>query len=333
MVCNKAERTVKHLNRIIKFTLAVIMFTAFSNTALALEVIPSGECVGVKLYTDGLIVTDTSDVTTRDGTVMNIAKGYDIEKGDIIEKINGLHAVSNEMFSRTLKNSPQSVTLTISRRDKEFETVVTPADTQDGPKLGLWLRDSTAGLGTITCCYNGRFAALGHGICDIDTGNIMPIGRGIIQGCSITSIIKGVDGAPGALTGSINGAFLGTISDNMGEGLFGSLAISPEGAPMEVAKKTEVKCGPASILADVDGNGVREYSVEIKRISPVGSGKDMVIRVTDNSLIEKTGGIVQGMSGAPIIQNNRLAGAVTHVFVNDAKSGYGILAEHMLKNF
>ena len=304
---------------------------AVSCTAQAMEVIPSGECVGVKLYTDGLIVTDTTAVTGTDGTKNDIAKGYDIRKGDVITSINGRHAVSNEMFLDEL-NASQNVTLTIDRNGKTREVEVTPAKTESGPKLGLWLRDSTAGLGTVTCYYNDTFAALGHGIFDIDTGNIMPVGRGIIQGCLITSIAKGKPNAPGAIRGDINGEFMGTITANTENGLFGKITTAPTGTPIEVAAKNEVKCGEAKILADVDGDGVREYSINIKSVMPFGGDHDMVIKVTDERLLEKTGGIVQGMSGAPIIQNNKLVGAVTHVFVKDSASGYAILAEHMLEN-
>lgn len=321
----------KKLRKIFKAAVTVMIFAAVSCTADAMEVIPSGECVGVKLYTDGLIVTDTTAVTGADGTKTDIAKGFDIRKGDVITSINGRHAVSNEMFLAEL-NASGNVTLTIDRDGKTREVEVTPAETESGPKLGLWLRDSTAGLGTVTCYYNDTFAALGHGIFDVDTGNIMPVGRGIIQGCFITSIVGGKTGTPGAIRGDINGEFLGTITANTENGLFGKITTAPKGTPVEVAAKTEVKCGEAKILADVDGAGVREYSINIKSVMPIGGEHDMVISVTDETLLEKTGGIVQGMSGAPIIQNNKLIGAVTHVFVKDPASGYAILAEHMLEN-
>ena len=321
----------KKLSRILKAAAAVMIFTAISCTAEAMEVIPSGECIGVKLYTDGLIVTDTTAVTGTDGTKTDIAKGFDIRKGDVITSINGRHAVSNEMFLDEL-NASGNVTLTIDRNGTTREIEITPAKTASGPKLGLWLRDSTAGLGTVTCYYNDTFAALGHGIFDVDTGNIMPVGRGIIQGCLITSVFKGKPGAPGAIRGDINGEFLGTITANTENGLFGKITTAPSGTPVEVAAKTDVKCGDAKILANVDGNGVCEYSINIKSIMPLGGDHDMIIKITDEKLLEKTGGIIQGMSGAPIIQNNKLVGAVTHVFVKDSTSGYAILAENMLKN-
>lgn len=311
---------------------ALIVVFMLAARADAAEVIPSGECVGVKLYTDGLVVVDTTEVTARDGKRVNIAADCGIEKGDVIKKLNGERMLSNEMITERLRElSGSGVTLTVSRGDRERDVSVMPADTEDGPKLGLWLRDSTAGLGTITCFTDDGFAALGHGICDVDTGCIMPVERGIIQDCTILSIAKGSGGAPGAIAGEIDGKTLGTITRNTDCGLFGTLDEKPFGEPIEVASKSEVHCGEAAILADADGAGVREYAIEIKRIAPpLFCSKDMVIKVTDEELLCKTGGIVQGMSGAPIIQDNKLVGAVTHVFVNDPTSGYGILAEHML---
>lgn len=330
---NKNRRKVKGLKRNAGCIIAAIIIPIFSCNASALEVIPSGECVGVKLYTDGPVVIDTTPLVTKDGTTVDIASGCGIEKGDIIRKINGEKVTSNQMLTERITENPNDITLTIARNNKEREITLSPADTADGPKLGLWLRDSTAGLGTITCYTDDGFAALGHGICDIDTGNIMPIGRGIIQGCTVTAVSRGEKGSPGAMTGEIEGEEIGIITENTERGLFGTLTSVHQGQPVEVAKKSEVRCGAAQILADVDGRGVRRYNIEIKHIAPPIIGtKDMVIRVTDDILIKKTGGIVQGMSGAPILQNGKLVGAVTHVFVKDSLSGYAILAEHMLKD-
>lgn len=320
------------MNRFWKNTAAAFFIIVMTHSAYAMEVVPSGECVGVKLYTGGLIVCDTAVVTARDGTVYDIAKGYDIEKGDIITGVNGAAAAANESITRALKSDPESITLTIERDGREHDVTVTPADTEDGPKLGLWLRDSTAGMGTITCYVGDSFAALGHGICDIDTGNIMPVGHGIIQDATSVSVIRSKNGEPGAITGEIDGEVLGRVTDNRENGLFGT-AHAPKGAnTIETAPKSEVRCGAAIILCDVDGEGVSEYSIEIKRILAASDGRDMIIKVTDPALIEKAGGIVQGMSGAPIIQNNKLAGAVTHVFVNDSLSGYAIFADNLLKD-
>lgn len=310
---------------------AVLLITQ----AYARYVIPSGECVGIKIYTDGVVVIDTAEVTDINGKKFDIASGYDINKGDIITCINGKKISSIDDVSDELTSSEGNVTLTVKTNDQLRDITITPPETADGKKLGLWLRDSTAGLGTITYIDDNTFAALGHGICDIDTGNIMPINQGIIQGCTITSIAEGRSGSPGALIGDINGAKLGTIIENTDTGLFGKLTTSlPDSRePVEVMTMSDVRTGSASILADIDGKGVREYSIEIQKIYPTAlSSKDMVIKVTDRDLIQKTGGIIQGMSGAPILQNGCLVGAVTHVFVNDPTCGYAIFAEHMMKN-
>ena len=297
----------------------------------AQEVRVSGECVGVKVYTDGLLITDTVTLTETNGRKVNIASGYGIKKGDIIKKVNGNTAVSAKSISDALKFG--DVSLTLLRNGKEFDVTVTPAKTKDGLKLGLWLRDSTAGLGTITCSFGDRFVGLGHGICDIDTGNIMPVRYGIIQNCSRFGIIKGEKGSPGAITGDIDGEKLGKVINNTRLGISGTLSSPSDGKDMETADKSEIKTGDATIMCDVDGDGVKEYAIQIKHVALSQSqGKDMVIKVTDEELLKKTGGIVQGMSGSPIIQKGKLVGAVTHVFVNDPTRGYGIFIENMLEN-
>ena len=318
--------------KFLKSTFLILLLSLLPVSAYALDVIPSGECIGVKMYTDGLMVVDTSAVTDKNGRKIDIATAYGIEKGDIITKINGKKTQTSEMLSESISEScGNDITLTVRRGGKEEDKTITPADTVDGFKLGLWLRDSTAGLGTITFYKDNQFAALGHGICDVDTGSIMPISRGIIQKCTVTSVEKGSSGSPGAISGDINGIEVGKITQNTEHGLFGSLNSPCKGKALPVAEKKEIKTGDAKILADVDGNGVKEYSIEIKRIFPSVKGtKDMVINVTDDQLIAKTGGIIQGMSGSPIIQNGKLVGAVTHVFVNDPTRGYGIFIENML---
>lgn len=301
--------------------------------AYAKYVIPSGECVGIKLYTDGVVVVDTSEVTDINGKTFDIASGYNIKKGDVITKANGKEVSSIADIADCLKSTSGEITLTVDENGKMRDIAVMPPETREGRRLGLWLRDSTAGLGTITYIDENTFAALGHGICDIDTGNIMPINHGIIQDCTITSVSEGEIGSPGALIGNIDGRRMGNITKNTAFGVFGKLTSSPENTrePVEVLAPSEVKTGDAYILADVDGKGVCEYSIRIDKIYPVAaSSKDMVIKITDNNLISKTGGIIQGMSGAPILQDGALVGAVTHVFVNNPTCGYGILAEHML---
>lgn len=310
--------------------LVLAIYVNFTACAYAQTVKVSGECVGVKVYTDGLIITDTQTLTQSDGKKVNIAAGYGIKKGDIIKKVNGVYASSAAVISDAIKDGNE-ITLTLAREEKEFDITVTPAKTNDGPKLGLWLRDSTAGMGTLTCYTDDKFIALGHGICDIDTGNIMPVREGIIQECNKIEITKGRPGMPGAITGDICGKYLGKVLSNDECGLSGTMSSPIEGKDLATADKHEVKTGKASILANVDGCGVKEYEIEIKNIYPSSqAAKDMVIEITDKELIKKTGGIVQGMSGAPILQNGKLVGAVTHVFVNNPTRGYGIFIENML---
>lgn len=317
------------------FIFSFLLACGINSAVFAKTVTVCGECVGVKLYTDGLIITDTSELTLTDGKKVNIASGYGIRKGDIIKEINGRKVTGTDIISEEIKKGDS--TLLISRDGRDFEITLSPAITRDGAKLGFWLRDSTAGLGTVTCIDNERFYGLGHGICDIDTGNIMPVRTGVIQNCSRFCIIKGKKGTPGAITGNIDGTILGNITDNGTHGICGSVSHPFDGIDMETAQTSEITVGDASVLCDVDGNGVKEYSVRIKQIYPSRqNGKNMIIKVTDKDLISKTGGIVQGMSGAPVIQNGKLAGAVTHVFVNDPTKGYGIFIENMLeetKNF
>lgn len=315
-----------------KFTVWICTFFSvifLSTGAFAKTVSVSGECVGVKIYTDGMIVTDTVTLTDTNGKEINIAERYGIKPGDIIKKVNGKNVSDAATITDALQNKTD-ITLTLLRNGTEKEVTVTPVNTPDGAKLGLWLRDSTAGLGTVTCYDQNTFAALGHGIFDIDTGNIMPVKYGIIQECTLTGIEKGTKGTPGALTGDISGKELGTITENTTSGLFGT-ASRPKGKSAETANASEIKCGKAVILSDVAGNGIKEYEIEIKRLYlPSSIGKDMIIKITDKKLIELTGGIVQGMSGSPILQNGKLVGALTHVFVNDPTRGYGIFIENML---
>ena len=197
------------------------------------------------------------------------------------------------------------------------------------------MRDSTAGIGTITY-YNpntGEFAGLGHGICDVDTGELMPLLSGVVVDVNINDIIKGKSGEPGELKGSFSSVKTGEIYKNSGLGVFGKLNSTPDSikSPMKAAGREEVTEGDAVILVNPDGKGIREYSVNLSKIDKYSDGtKCFVIEVTDKELISLTGGIVQGMSGSPILQNGKLIGAVTHVLVNDPTKGYGIFIENML---
>lgn len=300
----------------------------------AYSVIPSGEAVGVIVNTDGLLVTEISGVTDTNGKTVHSALNAGIKTGDRITAADGNPLCYNEDLASYVADRSNDIVLTIVRENQKLYKTITPIKTQEGYKLGLWVRDSTAGIGTITYVdpANNSFAGLGHGICDADTDDILTIRSGNIQKCLITEPTKGKRGNPGELNGVFTGKNLGQIIKNTPFGISGVCTVTENRNSLEIANPDEVKKSSAYILANVDGKGVKKYNIEIKKISKTNqAGKNMVIEICDQSLIEITGGIVQGMSGAPIIQNNKLVGAITHVFVNNPKQGYGIFAWEMNK--
>ncbi len=305
------------------------MFIFPSAYAQSTEVIPIGKTVGIRLYTEGLLVIGSSEVNGR-----NIAKEYDIQVNDHINKINGKTIENTEEFSQIVNSNPNGVNLSITRDGENLEINTIPEKDEDVYRLGLWVRDSTAGIGTVTY-YNPQtkeFAALGHSINDVDTGNILSVKSGNILNCNILSVRKSEKGLPGEINGSFEGDTIGNISMNSDIGIFGTMTCSEfdsEGTTIPVAAKEQVQEGEAYILSDAFGNENNQYTIEIKKITN-SSDKGLVIEITDQRLKEMAGGIVQGMSGSPIIQNGMLIGAVTHVFVNSPLKGYGTLAENMI---
>ena len=308
------------------------------------QIAACGNTVGVKLKTDGVLVIGMSDVVTKGNNKVLPARDSSIRPGDTIlqinnQKVNGISDLVKEIES----SQGKAVTLKYKRAGKVEETKIIPVKAVDDDKyhVGLWVRDSTAGIGTLTFYdpSSGYFGALGHGITDIDTGILMPIKSGELVASDILAVKKSERGSPGELKGVFaEEKKLGTISINSEFGIYGELnddaqkSISSTLYP--IAVRCDVEEGPAYILSNVEGSTVEKYSVEIERVSRhnVNGLKDMVVRVTDERLINATGGIVQGMSGSPIIQNGRIIGAVTHVLVNDPTRGYGIFIESMLKN-
>ena len=299
---------------------------------------PGGTAFGIKLFTKGVIVVDINNVQTSTGMACP-AKLSGILKGDNILTINNLPVSSNEEVARVVSSSNGSpLTITLKRDGQTVDTTLTPAlSCVDGTyKGGLWVRDSSAGIGTIT--YFDRqeelFAGLGHGICDSDTGNIMPLASGEICDVQINSVLKGQVGSPGELRGSFTSdESNGDLLLNNETGIFGTFEESPNNFPsVPVSLKQDVVKGNAQIICTLDSNGPKEYDINIDRIdlNPKTQTKNMTISVTDPELLQKTGGIVQGMSGSPILQNGKLIGAVTHVLVNDPTRGYGIFIENMI---
>lgn len=296
-----------------------------------------GEPFGIRLYTDGLVVSQTSDVPTSAGN-KNPANEAGISCGDIIISVGGKKLRTNEqLMSAVEQSSGKPIVITAMHDGEKYTAHITPVmDVQlKSYRLGLWVRDSCAGIGTVTFTdkSTNTFAGLGHGIADSESGSIMPLAQGDIVTASIASVEKSVGGYPGSLCGyfSDNNA-VGTISANDECGIYGSLNGSfGSGTDIPVAFRQEVVRGKAQIRTTISGSTPEYYDIEIEDISynNVNITKNMVINITDERLLDKTGGIVQGMSGSPIIQNGRLVGAVTHVFINDPSHGYAVFAENM----
>jgi len=302
-------------------------------------VVPGGNPFGITLHTQGILVVGMTDVQ-QGASLVNPAKHAGIKVGDILTHING-EELERGCDVRLLVSGSQGEALkfTLLRGGEELELELTPAlsEFDDAYKAGIWVRDSSAGIGTMTYFdpESGLFAGLGHAVCDIDTGAIMPLGHGRIVDVNISGVNTGQSGRPGELKGSfLSHVPLGELSLNSQAGLFGELTGSfLSHDPIPMARRHEVEPGPAVILSTISGNKPQEFSITIERVnhSDISPTKNMVIRVEDERLLEATGGIVQGMSGSPIIQNGNLVGAITHVFVNDPSRGYGIFAENMDK--
>ena len=301
------------------------------------RLIPGGQSVGVAIDTAGVMVVGASDL----GNTPSPARVAGIKSGDIIRNIDGKPVSDAESLSSQI-TSGETVTLDIVRSGKAEARRITPAlDERDGCwRLGVWVRDSTAGVGTLTFYdpQTGGYGALGHAITDSDTRVSMPVGQGGLYSNRVVDVTPSKRGQPGELTGDFvfDARSIGTVELNTEQGIFGRLddgeiggGLYPSGLP--AASLREIHEGAATLLTTVDGSGVREYACEIERINDRAQGaRTMVVRVTDPALLEKTGGIVQGMSGSPILQDGMLIGAVTHVMVNDPTTGYGISIEEML---
>lgn len=304
------------------------------------EIYVSGSTIGIYMETEGVLVIDTGEIEDQNGEMKEPAKNL-VKQGDYIVSFNGEKiSTKRELINDIAGLDGEEVTLEVKREGESVPVSVTPVkDTKGDYKLGIWVRDDTQGIGTLTYVdQNGRYGALGHGISDIDTAQLLNIRNGALYKAQILAINKGSKGNPGELAGFIrydDRNILGSIEINSKNGIYGQFYKGAEDGitlkKMPVAYKQDVKTGEASVLCNVDGE-VREYQAEIKRIdlNHEDTNKSFVIQITDEKLLEKTGGIVQGLSGSPVMQNGKMVGAITHVFVQDSTSGYGIFIENML---
>ena len=297
-----------------------------------------GTVFGLRMHSDGVMVVGLSDFLS-DGAKVNPAREADIKAGDVIQSVNGKAVSTNKAFAEAVKQSGGSLELklvTSEGAEKKVSLQAKRSDADESLKTGMWVRDSAAGIGTLTFIdpESGRFGGLGHGICDSDTQTIVPLFGGDIVEAEITDIRRGVRGAAGEIRGFLGSRTLGEISANTICGTFGDYTADlPQSKAYEVALRQEVRPGAAKVLCTVESGGQPTfYDIRIDKINYNGRepAKNMIIKVTDKRLLEKTGGIVQGMSGSPIVQNGKFVGAVTHVFVNDPTCGYAIFAENMV---
>lgn len=327
-----------------KMTLNLSLFNLFPvkdvtvNVIPKTSVIPLGKAIGMKMYTEGVLVVGMSEIEGK--------KPYEnsgIETGDKIIEVNN-QEINNTDELIACVNSSKGETVEIKYISDTEEKVanIEPVKTANNEyKLGLWVRDAAAGVGTLTFYEpsTGNFGALGHGINDVDTYELIDIANGELVTTNIVDIVKGQNGTPGEIRGTIdNGITVGAIAKNTSFGVYGQISninrlnIDSSKA-MEVANRNEIKTGKAEIICELENGTTKTYEIEIQKIFLENNenNKSMLIKITDEELFEKTGGIIQGMSGAPIIQNGKFIGAVTHVLVNDCKMGYAVFGDLMIK--
>ncbi len=307
------------------------------------KVFASGAPIGIKLKTNGIVIINVSGVFLDDGTKTIPAETAGLLTGDVLIKAGGKNLKNISDLTDIIKNSGgKPVDIVYRRQDIEYKATIIPIKSgeDDEYRIGVWVRDSSAGIGTLTFINqaNNVYGALGHGINDIDTGSLLQVGSGSLMESNIKGIKKGIKGAPGELEGDFlnSSDIVGDIELNCEFGIFGKIEnkIKKEklGRLYSIGSHSAVSLGRATILTCINGNQVEEYEIEIQRIArnDLNSTKNMVVQITDPRLLNSTGGIVQGMSGSPIIQDGRLIGAVTHVFINDPMRGYGVFIESML---
>lgn len=310
-----------------------------------IKLYPGGQPVGIKLSTKGVLIVGFSDINTLSGKKSSPAAMAGVQIGDTLLKIDNKYVEdSKDLGNKINASKDKKIKLTLERNGKTFvkEVDKVKSDDDESYKIGLWVRDSTAGVGTMTFYYDKdkKFGALGHPITDVDTGSILKINNGNLINSSIVSVRKGIKGTPGEIRGIFVNEDnpIGSVEKNTICGIFGksqnALLNRSFNKPLKVALRNEIRTGEAKILTTVDGDEPSLYSVNIEKLFTQNEPgpKSMIIRVTDKELLKKTGGIVQGMSGSPIIQDGKIVGAVTHVLINRPDVGYGIYIEWMLKS-
>lgn len=346
VLSNSGEKTI---NKIGNETLSVILFDKLFLKSVDVSVlprttvIPVGNIAGVKLYTNGVLVVGMSEIEGEDSKIYKPYENTGIEEGDTIVKINdNIISSTDDLIEKVNMSKGKEVEIEYIHDEETKECSITPVKTNEEEyKLGLWVRDSAAGVGTVTFYEPSTqsFGALGHGITDIDTGDLLNIASGEFVTAQVLNIKKGENGNPGKIQGTVEEQeTIGDITKNTEFGIYGkiqdlsSLNIDTS-KEMEVAMREEIELGKATILCSLENQIVKEYEIEITKIYRDNNynNKSMEIKVTDKNLIEKTGGIIQGMSGSPIVQNGKFVGAVTHVLVNSSTEGYAIFGDLMLK--
>ena len=333
----KSEKYTTQENTEIKLLKIIpVKKTKVTNTKRQYVVL-GGEVFGIKIYTDGVVIVGIDSIEGENGAETPAEKAG-LKVGDVVLYFNDKKVESTRHFTKLLQdNGGTTIKLKIRRNSKEIELNFTSVKENNSGKYkaGLWVRDSTAGIGTVTFynTSNNSFAGLGHAVCDVDTGEIMPMKNGEMAEAYVGNLYKSQSGSVGELCGVLTGKTIGKLCINEETGIYGYTYFGAEGEIMPVALKQEVHEGYAQIYCTIDKNPPQYYDVKIIKIYSNSSSvnKDFVVEITDKNLISKTGGILQGMSGTPIIQNGMIVGAITHVFVNNPKQGYGIFAEKMLE--
>ena len=319
--------------------------TITASSELNKKVYPIGRTIGLKLYTNGVLVVGMSEIEGENGQYYKPYENTGIKEGDLLKSVNGKEIKNVAELTNILNNSNGSeISIKYERNSDEIYTTIKPIKTIDGNyMIGLWVRDAAAGIGTLTFYdqENDNFAAVGHGIEDVDTGELLRISNGEIVTSKIISIVRGEKNKPGEIRGTIDeGEKVGNIQYNTNIGVYGKVTNkeyinSVKLQEVAVARRNQIQIGKAKIICQLSNEGTEEFEIDIKKIykNNYSDNKSMLIEVNDEKLIKKTGGIIPGMSGTPIIQNNMLIGAITNVLVNNPKQGFAIFADMMLEKY